>query len=160
EDEVKVDCPNSVSAISTCADDPTAALCILRARERDCSARGRCSGGSAPQEFCTTGNLPEGGATTCCAACVMVVDRTISPRQPAPGEDACYAPAPGGDGSDCEREGGDICPRSIDDPLIIDFGHRGFSLTNVKDGVEFDLDADGELEHTAWTRAGAADAFL
>lgn len=45
-------------------------------------------------------------------------------------------------------------------PLILDLDHRGFRFTDAKDGVEFDIDADGVMESIAWTRAGSGDAFL
>jgi hypothetical protein len=46
------------------------------------------------------------------------------------------------------------------DPIIFDFGERGFDLTGIDDGVRFDIDADGALEQVAWTAAGSDDAFL
>ena len=45
-------------------------------------------------------------------------------------------------------------------PIIIDTANDGYHLTNVEDGVPFDLDADGTPELVAWTRAGSDDAFL
>jgi hypothetical protein len=44
-------------------------------------------------------------------------------------------------------------------PLLV-AGDHGYSLTGVAGGVSFDLDADGVVEQTAWTEAGADDAFL
>ena len=40
-------------------------------------------------------------------------------------------------------------------PIIIDTANDGYHLTNVEDGVRFDLDADGTPEQVAWTRAGS-----
>lgn len=48
----------------------------------------------------------------------------------------------------------------IDTPVLIDVLGNGFDLTNVTDGVNFDLNNDGRKENTAWTHAGADDAFL
>jgi hypothetical protein len=45
-------------------------------------------------------------------------------------------------------------------PIVVDLGAPGLDLTGVEDGVLFDLDADGRLELTSWTSAGARDAFL
>ncbi len=46
------------------------------------------------------------------------------------------------------------------DPIVFDFGERGFDLTGIEDGVRFDIDADGALEQVAWTAARSDDAFL
>ncbi len=51
---------------------------------------------------------------------------------------------------------GCICPS----PIIIDTLGNGFSLTNNVDGVDFDLNNDGVLEHLSWTAHGADDALL
>jgi hypothetical protein len=45
-------------------------------------------------------------------------------------------------------------------PVLIDVLGNGFSLSDARSGVNFDLDADGIPEGTAWTAAGADDAFL
>lgn len=45
-------------------------------------------------------------------------------------------------------------------PVLIDVPGNGFSLTDATNGVNFDLDADGSPDATAWTAAGSDDAFL
>ena len=47
-------------------------------------------------------------------------------------------------------------------PLILDLEGNGKNLTGLDDGVEFDLDADGKAEKTAWTTVQYTfdDAFL
>ena len=45
-------------------------------------------------------------------------------------------------------------------PLILDLKGDGIELTNHKDGVNFDLNADGKTDRTAWTKKGSDDAFL
>jgi hypothetical protein len=45
-------------------------------------------------------------------------------------------------------------------PVLIDLLGNGFSLTDATNGVNFDLDADGSPDPTAWTAAGSDDAFL
>jgi hypothetical protein len=45
-------------------------------------------------------------------------------------------------------------------PILLDFGKSGFDLTSVRDGVRFDIDADGTPDQVAWTAARPGDAFL
>ena len=44
-------------------------------------------------------------------------------------------------------------------PLILDLKGDGIELTSVKDGVNFDLNADGKTDKTAWTKS-KDDVFL
>lgn len=45
-------------------------------------------------------------------------------------------------------------------PLVLDLDGGGFRFTSAKDGVEFDIDADGSLDSIAWTDEDFGDAFL
>lgn len=45
-------------------------------------------------------------------------------------------------------------------PIILDTAGDGFDLTDANNGVWFDLDANGSLNHTAWTAANSDDAWL
>ena len=52
------------------------------------------------------------------------------------------------------------CVPFLGSPIIVDAARDGYRLTSVKNGVHFDLDADGAPELTAWTRRDSDDAFL
>lgn len=47
-----------------------------------------------------------------------------------------------------------------DDPLLLSILDTRYELTSRAEGVDFDLNADGAPERTAWTRAGGDEAFL
>ena len=54
----------------------------------------------------------------------------------------------------------DECLCSSASPIIIDMSGTGCRLTNVADGVSFDINSDGRKEHLSWTEANADEAFL
>jgi hypothetical protein len=45
-------------------------------------------------------------------------------------------------------------------PLLIDTNGNGFALTWARNGVDFDLNADGRRETVGWTRKDSDDAWL
>ena len=49
---------------------------------------------------------------------------------------------------------------TIGSPLLIDVFGIGFDLTNINDGVNFDLKSTGVAQRMAWPAAGSDDAFL
>jgi len=57
--------------------------------------------------------------------------------------------------SDCECHWGG--PGS---PILIDVVGNGFDLTDARNGVDFDLNGDGVLEHLSWTSVISDDAWL
>lgn len=56
-------------------------------------------------------------------------------------------PPPCGEGGPCS-------------PLVLDMNGDGIPTTTAADGVAFDISGDGLPDRTAWTLAGAEDAFL
>jgi hypothetical protein len=75
----------------------------------------------------------------------------------APAADAAYM---------CSLQGADYywdgfeCVYTPGSPIIVDTARNGYHLTNVDEGVLFDLDADGTPESVSWTRPDSDDAFL
>jgi len=59
----------------------------------------------------------------------------------------------GWDGCQCTA----INPHS---PILMDIDGDGFALTNLSNGVRFDLDVKGWARRTAWTATDSDDAFL
>ncbi|HEX8248900.1 MAG TPA: hypothetical protein VF599_12050 [Pyrinomonadaceae bacterium] len=71
----------------------------------------------------------------------------------------------------CERFGGydpDLCGCTGGcapelggcSPIVIDISGNGFSLTNVPNGVSFDLEANGNSRQFAWTSIDSDEAWL
>lgn len=45
-------------------------------------------------------------------------------------------------------------------PILIDINGDGFNLTSAQNGVSFDINADGNADHIAWTATGSDEVFL
>jgi hypothetical protein len=45
-------------------------------------------------------------------------------------------------------------------PIMIDVNGNGFSLTNGPNGVGFDINGDGKIDHPSWIPKGSDDAWL
>jgi hypothetical protein len=57
----------------------------------------------------------------------------------------------------CTCSGCDTCGGS---PIVIDIAGDGITLSNAEQGVNFDLNGDGNRERLGWTRPGSDDAWL
>jgi hypothetical protein len=93
--------------------------------------------GRVPQTF----RVPEVGTHSC-----VFVAGFCPPQDCGPLHYGCYW-----DPSICECE----CS-----PIIIDAEGNGFNLTDLNNGVDFDLNGDGATERMAWSAAGSDEAFL
>jgi hypothetical protein len=71
---------------------------------------------------------------------VLAVGLALTPIQPSHAQDG-NIPKPGS-------------------PVIVDLSNNGFNLTNPANGVDFDIDANGNPDRVAWTALGSDDGFL
>ncbi len=109
-----------------------------------------------------------GGGTNCTTP---GIDGSCPPGTVPDGFGMCCARLLGPDGDECNIEF-IRCHRSIGvfdasscscvplSPIVVDISGNGISLTNAADGVDFDLNGDGVLDHLSWTRANSDDAWL
>ncbi len=81
-------------------------------------------------------------------------DRNTAPNLTDPDINQVEQPLP--PEGECDPLCGD-CPQS---PVVLDLAGNGFNLTDVEDGVVFDLVPGGTPENTAWTEADSDDSFL
>ena len=122
----------------------------------DCDTDANCCFSS---DICVNGTCsPAGGGSSggSGSGCPCENGCCYDPNQ-ADWWDCGYAP----NGLDYAWCGNDYCcyPYSYT-PIIIDVTGDGYSLTSASNGVMFDMTGDGKKIQTAWTSAGADNAFL
>lgn len=85
---------------------------------------------------------PGGTRTVTADDCDEVDEAWMTPTEETP------PPADPTDGQNCVS------------PIILDLGNRGYVLTSLEEGVQFDLRNEGRTRQTAWTRSDTESAFL
>jgi hypothetical protein len=125
---------------------------------------------------CGTSNVQViGGFDTCPTVC----DCQLGTHQCDPGmiwnNTTCTCVPEGGGGfgeggcdswaqAECVSRGGWWVPLNCecysDTPIVIDTLGDGYNLTNAINGVDFDIEPGGSVEHISWTAAGSDDAWL
>ncbi|MCP4545504.1 MAG: hypothetical protein GY835_03425 [bacterium] len=85
------------------------------------------------------------------AECDMANDTNYTPIEQM--EDLCRTDPDACESPQCEYP--DYCS-----PIVLDYDGRGFEFTGLDRPVSFDIDSDGVLETTGWTRTSSHDAFV
>ena len=67
---------------------------------------------------------------------------------------------PSGFASSGERSSTCCTPIPPSCPVAVDVDGKGFQFTNLSDGVDFDIDGDGAMDHISWTAPSSTNAWL
>ncbi|MEN3332633.1 MAG: hypothetical protein V7641_1998 [Blastocatellia bacterium] len=93
-----------------------------------------------------------------CCACPQLSPPCNQSGQTSCGyKDLCTFPNNGGCPQGCYAQD-NCCVKSS--PILIDIRGNGFDLTDVANGVDFDIAGSGTQRRMAWTASGSDDAFL
>ncbi len=98
-----------------------------------------------------------GGSAPCPGQCTPALESgdTLEPIDP------CLYPGTGCPiGLQPNFSTGCCAGNSPNSPILIDTAGNGFALTDLDDGVWFDIDGDGLPEHLSWTTRGSDDGWL
>lgn len=159
------------TSLSTCTDgrdndcDPDT--------EMDC-ANNLCSG-QFPQQCATPSPTPTPTPQTqaACEQAAMYWNFLTGTCNSTPQECPGFCEEPGGIDLDlCQYEFG--CPQGFQAgdsrtgqcclpapcPVVVDVDGSGFQFTNAINGVKFDIDGDGDLDHISWTTGSSTNAWL
>lgn len=99
-------------------------------------------------------------ASTCTGGAVCYLTTYHEATRNCPCSDCCVPPS-GGCPSGMEfDEDACACRESSASPILISARGNRLELTSLKEGVNFDLNSDGDTERVSWTALGADGAFL
>lgn len=131
-----------VSASATSTTVPMGALRGVATSFSNCNG---ISGGfrETYPEVCVPVQLPPAPPDVCFASSAIV--------------SRCYRFGGEWDTFSCTCSGCDTCGGS---PVLIDIAGNGFSMTNVGEGVTFDLNGNGTRDKLSWTTSSSDDAWL
>jgi len=125
------------------------------ARDSDCGAGFYCANVASCGAYCAANPPTEGGGGD--DACGGDYDSLGSRGEGS----SCGGDGDCGEDLWCDPDSFCTCePDNYDDPLLIDLSGAGYLLTNITNGVSFDILANGKPRRLAWSAAASGVGFL
>ena len=153
QDDPSCNCPdNDQDGFTICQEDCDDTDATLTPQDSDGDGFSTCTGDCADND---SARYPERGCIS--PNCVFT-----GPEGSDNGPGLCLTCSDGLD-NDCNGDT-DLydygCLQCFSSPIVVDVLGNGFSLTNVANGVTFDLNSDGTPEPLSWTAPQVDDAWL